>query len=121
MTLFIDSQMRIGDEAGSWLEFLDREVNVVKAFLKSLNVKWASEVDNVDVESVITPYIQNDRKSLVDTLMSANGGKALMSQLDSIRELGESKDPEATLKQIQEEDSVSSASRMENLFNTGAM
>ena len=92
-----------------------------KAFLKSINVKWASEIDSVDVENVITPFVQNDRKGLIETLTAANGGKAVMSQLDSIRELGESKDPEATLKQIQKEDNASSASRMESLFNTAAM
>lgn len=121
MTLLMDAHLKIGDESGNWLEFLDREVNVVKAFLKSINIKLADEVDNVDVENIITPFIQNDRKGLIDTLTAANGGKAVMSQLDSIRELGESKDPEATLKQIQEEDNASSASRMENLFNTGAI
>ena len=121
MTLLMDAHLKIGDESGRWLEFLDREVNVVKAFLKRINRKWGSEIDNVDVENVITPFVQNDRKGLIDTLTAANGGKALMSQLDSIRELGESKDPEATLKQFQEVDNASSASRMENLFNTGAM
>lgn len=121
MTLLMDAHLKIGDESGNWLEFLDREVNVVKAFLKSINIKLADEVDNVDVENIITPFIQNDRKGLIDTLTAANGGKAVMSQLDSIRELGESKDPEATLKQIQEEDNASSASRMETLFNTGAV
>ncbi len=121
MTLLMDAHLKIGDESGNWLEFLDREVNVVKAFLKSINIKLADEVDNVDVENIITPFIQNDRKGLIDTLTAANGGKAVMSQLDSIRELGESNDPEATLRQIQEEDNASSASRMESLFNTGAM
>lgn len=121
MTLLMDAHLKIGDESGPLLEFLDREVNVVKAFLKSMNKKWANEIDNVDVENIITPFVQNDRKGLIDTLTAANGGKALMSQLDSIRELGESDDPEGTLRQIQEEDSASSASRMESLFNTGAI
>lgn len=121
MTMLMDAHLKIGDESGNWLEFLDREVNVVKAFLKSLNVRWSSEVDNVDVENIITPFVQNDRKGLIETLTSANGGKAVMSQLDSIRELGESSDPEATLRQIQEEENASSASRMENLFKTGAV
>ena len=121
MTMLMDAHLKIGDESGNWLEFLDREVNVVKAFLKSLNVRWSNEVDNVDVENIITPFVQNDRKGLIETLTSANGGKAVMSQLDSIRELGESSDPEATLRQIQEEDNASSAGRMESLFKTGAV
>lgn len=121
MTMLMDAHLKIGDESGPWLEFLDREANVVKAFLKKLQVAWESEVDNVDVENVITPFVQNDRKGLIDTLTAANGGKAVMSQLDSIRELGESSDPEATLQQIREEDSASSAQRMESLFTSSAV
>lgn len=120
MTLLMDAHLNIGDESGNWLEFLDREVNVVKAFLKEMNTSWASEVDNVDVENVITPFVQNDRKGLIDTLMAANGGRAVMSQLDSIAELGESDDPEATLKQIQKEEAAASATRMTSLFEEGS-
>lgn len=120
MTLLMDAHLKIGDEAGNWIEFLDREVNVVKAFLKLMNTKWASEVDDVEVENVITPFIQNDRKGLIDTLVAGNGGKAVMSQLDSIREFGESDDPEKTLKQIQEEEAVSMSKSMESVFGNGA-
>lgn len=121
MTLLMDAHLKIGDESGPWMEFLDREVNVVKAFLKKLQVSWEKEVDNVDVENIITPFVQNDRKGLIDTLTKANGGKAVMSQLETIRELGESDDPEATLKQIQEEDATSSSRTMESMFTAGAV
>lgn len=121
MTLLMDAHLKIGDESGPWMEFLDREVNVVKAFLKKLQVSWEKEVDNVDVENIITPFVQNDRKGLIDTLTKANGGKAVMSQLETIRELGESDDPEATLKQIQEEDATSSSRTMESMFTAGAI
>lgn len=119
MTLLMDAHLKIGDEAGNWLEFLDREVNVVKAFLKRMNTKWESEIDNVDVENVITPFVQNDRKGLIDTLVAGNGGKAVMSQLESIREFGESDDPEATLKQIQSEEASSVTASMESVFANG--
>lgn len=120
MTLLMDAHLKIGDEAGSWLEFLDREVNVVKAFLKKMNTKWESEVDNVEVENVLTPFVQNDRKGLIDTLVAGNGGKAVMSQLDSIREFGESDDPEKTLEQIQKEEATVMQSSMESVFGNGS-
>lgn len=120
MTLLMDAHLKIGDESGNWLEFLDREVNVIKAFLKLMNTKWANEIDNVEVENIITPFVQNDRKGLIDTLVAGNGGKAVMSQLDSIREFGESDDPDATLKQIQEEENVSLTSSMESVFANGS-
>ena len=120
MTLLMDAHLRIGDEAGPWLEFFERENNVVKAFLKVMNVKWANEVDNVDIENVITPFIQNDKKGLIETLTAGNGGKAVMSQLDSIKAFGESDDPEETLKQIQQEEASSTVTRMNNVFDEGA-
>lgn len=121
MTLLMDAHLRIGDERGSWYEFLDREVNVIKAFLKEMNVSWRDEVDNVEVEMVITPFVQNDKKGFIETLQKANGGKALMSQLDSIREFGESHDPNETLEQIQKEGAIESKSRMSNLFDDSAI
>ena len=120
MTMLMDAHLRIGDESGPWLEFFERENNVVKAFLKVMNVKWAKEVDNVDIENVITPFIQNDKKGLIETLTAGNGGKAVMSQLDSIKAFGESDDPEETLKQIQQEEASSTATRMNNVFDEGA-
>jgi len=104
--LFIDAQMKVNDESGRLLEALDREVNVVKAFLKTaLPEEWHADIDALPVESKITPFSITDRKETVDTLQAANGGKALMSQRESIEEFGYSDDVEKTMKQIAEEDS----------------
>lgn len=105
-TLLTDAHLKVGDEAGNWLEFLDRESSIVKAFLSLMNVQWKEELDNVDVENIITPFIQNDEKNEIEKLTTANGGKPILSQLESIKALGYSNDPEATLKQIQEEEAV---------------
>ena len=120
MTLLMDAHLKIGEESGSWLEFLDREVSVVKAFLKKMRTDWESDIDNVEVENVITPFVQNDRKGLIDTLVAGNGGKAVMSQLESIRELGESDNPQETLNQILSEDAAANASAMQNIFGNGS-
>lgn len=105
-TLLTDAYLKVGDEAGNWLEFLDRESSIVKAFLSLMNIQWKEEIDNVDVENIITPFIQNDEKNEIEKLTTANGGKPILSQLESIKALGYSNDPEATLKQIQEEEAV---------------
>ena len=108
-TLLTDAHLRIGDEIGMWTEFLERECNVIKAFLKAMNRKWESEVDNVIVEHVITPYVQNDEMVEINKRMKANGNKPIESQLESIQKYGESHDAAATLKQIQEESAVEAA------------
>lgn len=107
-TLLTDAHLKVGDESGTWNEFFDRETNVIKAFLKEMNKQWAKEVDNVEVEHIITPFIQNDEKAEIDKWITASGGKAIMSQLEAIKNLGLSSNPEETLKQIQSEEAASS-------------
>lgn len=111
-----DAHLKIGDEAGAWIEFFERECSVIKEFLKFMNTDWKDEIDNVEVEHLLTPFIQNDEDSLINRCMKGNGGKAIFSQLESIRMAGYSNDPEETLKQIQEEDKVALQARMNSLF-----
>lgn len=111
-----DAHLKIGDESGAWIEFFERECSVIKEFLKFMNAEWKDEIDNVEVEHTITPFIQNDEAAMTDRLIKQNGGKPIKSQLETIREAGYSNDPEATLKQIQEEDKVASQARVNSLF-----
>lgn len=110
-TLLTDAHLKIGEESGNWIEFLERECNVIKAFLKIMNRKWESEIDNVNIEHIITPYIQNDELVEINRRMKANGNKPIESQLESIQKYGNSPDAAATLKQIQEENAIESVQR----------
>lgn len=114
-TLLTDAHLKVGDESGAWIEAFERECSVIKAFLKNMNTSWAGEIDNVEVEHVITPFIQMDEDAVTDRLIKQNGGKAIKSQLQTIREAG-ANDPEATLKQIQQEEQASQQVRMNSLF-----
>lgn len=111
-----DAHLKIGDESGAWIEFFERECNVIKEFLKFMNTDWKDEIDNVEVEHIITPFIQNDEAALIDRLQKGNGGKAIFSQIESIRMAGYSNDPAETLKQIQEEDKAVQQARVNSLF-----
>ena len=104
-TLLTDAHLKVGDESGAWIEAFERECSVIKAFAKRMNTSWANEVDNVEVEHIITPFIQMDEDATTDRLIKQNGGKAIKSQLQTIREAG-SNDPEATLQQIQKEEAM---------------
>ncbi|WP_106828078.1 phage portal protein [Parabacteroides pacaensis] len=110
-----DAHLKIGDESGAWIEFFERECSVIKEFLKFMNTDWKDEIDNVEVEHVITPFIQNDETAMTDRLIKQNGGKAIKSQLETIKEAG-AKDPEATFKQIQKEEQALQQVRMNSLF-----
>lgn len=99
--LFIDAQMKVNDESGRLLEGFDREINVVKAFLKTaLTERYHSDIDALKVETKITPFSITDTKETVDMLMTANGGEPIMSQRESIEEFGHSDDVDKTLEEI---------------------
>lgn len=99
--LFIDAQMKVNDESGRLLEGFDREINVIKAFLKvALPERYHKDIDALKVETRITPFSITDTKETVDMLMSANGGEPIMSQRESIEEFGHSDDVDKTLAEI---------------------
>lgn len=85
--LFIDCQMKVTDEKGDWLEFFDREVNVVRAFCKVMFPEYASAFESLVVESVITPFQINDRSQQIKDMSDGTGGKAIISRRTAIREL----------------------------------
>lgn len=102
--LFIDAQLKVKDESGRLLEFFDREVNVVKAFLKvALGDKYAEDIDALPVESEITPYTITEEKDTINNLMTANGNKPIISQRESIEILGWSDNVDKTLEEINSE------------------
>ena len=99
--LFIDAQMKVHDESGRLLEGFDREVNVVKAFLKTaLPDSYHADIDALKVEIKITPFSITDTRETVDMLMVANGGMPIMSQRESIKEFGHSTDVDKTMQEI---------------------
>jgi hypothetical protein len=102
-TVFMDTYLKVNDEQGEWIEFFDREVNVVKAYLKKVKLDWADEVDNVVVTVKMTPYNMKSISESIKTMMEANGGKPLLSQEESVQMSCISTDPEETLRKINEE------------------
>lgn len=107
--LFIDSQMKVNDESGRLLECFDRETNVLKAFLKvMLGEKYHKDIDALKVETIITPFAITEEKETIDKLVTANGGKPIISQRESIEQLGWSTDPDKTLREISDESKIDS-------------
>jgi len=105
--LFIDAQLKVKDESGRLIEFYDREVNVVKAFVKaSLPTSYHDDIDALPVENVITPFTITDEKDTITNLTTANGGKPLISHRESIEMYGHSTDVDKTLQEIAEDEAL---------------
>lgn len=102
--MFIDAQLKVRDESGLWLEYFDREINVVRAFMKAMFPTLAKAIDALNVEVEITAYTINDDETTIKNLVTANGGKAIMSQRESVEYLGWSADVDRTMAQIAEDD-----------------
>ena len=112
--LFIDAQLKVKDESGRLIEFFDREVNVVKAFLVlALGEQYAADIEALPVENVITPYTITEEKDTITNLMTANGNKPIISQREAIEQLGWSNDPDQTLREITEESTLDAFSLTE--------
>lgn len=119
-TLLTDAHLKVGDESGAWIETFDREASVVKEFLKLLNTNWKSEIDEVEIENIITPYIQQDKDAAISRAIKANGGKPVVSHLESIQMAGVSNNPQSTLEQIQDEE-AEAAKANASIFNETAI
>lgn len=101
--LFIDAQLKVTEESGRLLEFYDREVSVVKAFLATLRPDLEDAIEALPVEVVITPYQITERRDTITELLAANGNKPLISHRESIEQLGWSTNASHTLSEIQQE------------------
>lgn len=99
-TLLMDAHLKVGEESDAWLEALDREANVLKAYLALMNPDWAEDLSEIGIEHVITPYRINDESGEVDKWVKASGGQPLVSHIEAIQGLGFSSDPGKTLEQI---------------------
>ena len=100
-TLLTDAHLKIGDESGAWIEFLERENSIIKAFLKKLNVGFNDDdIDSVLIENIITPFVQEDEMLNIQKWSAAGGGTPLVSPLEAIENAGLSEDPKQTFSDI---------------------
>lgn len=66
--MFIDAVLKVTDESGSLVEFLDREVNVVKEFMKLMEPSKADLIDELEVENVITPCMIDAQAEMAEEM-----------------------------------------------------
>lgn len=116
-TLLADAHMKVGEEKDDIIWALDRECNIIKAFLGEANNTWKEGLKKLKVSHVITPFIQNDRASRISEYSEATGGKPLMSQRTAIERLGEVKDADVEIERIEKETKASAErTRMNDIF-----
>lgn len=83
--LLSDAHLKVGDESEIYEDMFEREFSIIKAFLGQMNAKWKDSIEDLEIEPVITPFMINDEKTMVEMLVAANGNKPVMSQKTSIK------------------------------------
>lgn len=119
-TLLMDAHLKIGEEAGKWTEGFEREANVIKAFLAKMNTSWADRLDEISIEHVITPFVQEDETAEIEKWMKADGNKPIISHREAIRRANLTDNADETFEEIQKEEQTESernAQSIPNLFS----
>ncbi|RKT01090.1 phage portal protein [Chryseobacterium defluvii] len=79
--LFMDAHLKVMEKAEIWEDYFTRRYNILKAYVgKLLNTSLLEASNRLELEPVIKPYMIQDTKEWVETLMTANGNKPLISQ-----------------------------------------
>lgn len=68
-----------------------------------MNNSLKKSAEEVNIKPKFTPFMIDDKKEWVETLVTANGGRPVVSQKRSVELADLSNDPEAEYNQIVEE------------------
>ena len=101
--MFMDAHLKVEDHKEVFDEYMQRRLNILKAFLSKFNTGLAADCEALFVEPIITPYMIDDAKSLVDMLSTASGGKPVISQKRAVELAGLANDTDAEFAQIEAE------------------
>lgn len=98
--MFIDSELKVKEESGRLFELLDREINIIKSFAKCILPTYADDIDSLIIENVITPFGIRSEEDKIKNIMTATGGKPILSQREGIEYLGWSDNVDKTMSEL---------------------
>lgn len=109
--LFMDAHLKVKSKEIFLGPYLQRRINIIKAFIGDLNQKLKEASETVMISPEITPFIMGDDKETVDIVATAiNGG--FMSKKTGVQQLGWATDVEAELAQIATEEKATNTLNM---------
>ena len=106
--LFMDAHLKVEDYLEVLDEYLERRVNIIKAFIGSFNKSLYNDISTLSIESDVTPFIINDDKESIEVLMTATGNKAILSQETAVGMSGLVIDAKSEFEKIKSEQESSS-------------
>lgn len=98
--LFIDAHLKARREAGPWEELLEREVNIIKAYLRDwLPTEWQTDIDAVLVDCEIQPFAITEERDRINNIATAKGA-GILSTPEAVKRLGWVRDVEAEMEAL---------------------
>ncbi|WGU68247.1 phage portal protein [Capnocytophaga canimorsus] len=102
--LFMDAHLKVQDKREIFDEYLQRRANIIKAYIGDFNHQLKETCENMEIEPEITPYMLTNELDELTYWLTANGGKAVISQEEAVEKIGISKNPKATYEKLKEEE-----------------
>jgi len=106
--LFMDAHLKVQDKKEIFDEYLQRRVNVIKAYIGKFNTALEQECEMIEIEPEITPYMLTNEIDEINMWLAANGNKPLVSQKASVKGANLTQDTDKDFEQIQSESAASS-------------
>jgi len=98
--LFMDAHLKVQDKREIFDEYLQRRVNIIKAFIGKFCNQLEVHCSEFEIEPEIIPYIITSEIDEVKFWTEANGGKPLVSHKQSVKSANLSQDTDADWDQI---------------------
>lgn len=99
-----DAAMKVAEEAGRLTEFMDREISIIKEYIKPMfPVSDWDLIDEMIVRTEIIPYQVDDEVLEANKLNIQNGGKPTISWQESVLQTVGPEKFESVWAQLQEE------------------
>lgn len=108
--LFMDAHLKVQEKKEIFDEYLQRRVSVVKAMIGSIQTGLKKAADSLQVIPNIVPFIINSEAANIQNLVTANGGKAIISQRTSVMLGGYVEDIDEEMALIKAEEEASGVS-----------
>ena len=83
---------------------MTRRLSILKAYCGKFFAANESAILDTDIEAVITPFVPENVKELVDMLSSATGGKQILSQATAVSMTGLVEDAAGEVELISKEE-----------------
>lgn len=102
--LFFDAHLKVMEKQEIFDSYLQRRVNLLKAFVGELNPALKEASKNVMIEPIIVPFMIENTKENIENALLENGNKPLKSHSKSVRDYqgNDSEDFEEIIKEEEE-------------------